>query len=70
MSVPESSDPLADRGWAPVAAGAATFVHRGPDGAVWVSDGAAVVRVPGEVLVALARTLIAERVHGARRAAG
>jgi hypothetical protein len=57
-------------GWTPVTAGATTFVHRGPEGSVWVSDGLATVRVPGEVLIVLARILIAERVHGARRAAG
>jgi len=57
-------------GWTPVAAGATTFVHRGPEGSVWLSDGSAVVSVPRDLLVPLAKALIAERVSGARRAAG
>lgn len=57
-------------GWTPVAARATTFVHRGPEGSVWVSDGSGVVSVPRDLLIVLARTLIAERVQGARRTAG
>jgi hypothetical protein len=64
------SAPLTDEGWVPVVAGATTFVHRGPEGSVWISDGSSTVRVPGNLLISLARTLIAERVHGARRTAG
>lgn len=64
------SVPLTDQGWVPVAEGVPTFVHRGPEGSVWVSDGSATVQIPRDLLVPLARTLIAERVHGARRTAG
>lgn len=63
------SAPLTDQGWVSVAEGTATFVHRGPEGSVWVSDGSATVRVSRDLLVPLARTLIAERVHEARRTA-
>jgi streptogramin lyase len=63
------SAPVTGEGWTPVASGATTFAHRGPDGSVWVSDGSAVVRVPRDLLVPLAKALIAERVSVARKGA-